>query len=166
MQMAHLADAVHPVAHASFGLGSQVICALRRLNVEHILKFLFAILQAQPAVDLLALIQIDDTLQLAAVLIRIVFEAKLLRYLALLQRKPATTPALQKQTTISLDFSHDKLATGAQSAQLYSRQSVNQSISHSVSQPTYAGYEGRSTTAISCCSLLGRRAAISRSSGE
>lgn len=94
MQMAHLTDAVHPVAHACLGLGSQVICALRRLNVEHILKLLLAILQAQAAVNLLALIQIDNTLQLAALLIRIVFEAKLLRYLALFQREPAPTPAL------------------------------------------------------------------------
>lgn len=92
--MAHLADAVHPVAHAGFRLSCQIVDALWRLDIEHVLKLLLAVLQAQATVDLLALIQIDDTLQLATVLIRVVFKAELLRYLALLQREPASTPAL------------------------------------------------------------------------
>lgn len=94
VQMAHLADAVHPVAHAGLRLSCQIVDALWRLDIEHVLKLLLAVLQAQATVDLLALIQIDDTLQLAAVLIRVVFKAELLRYLALLQCEPASTPAL------------------------------------------------------------------------
>lgn len=108
--MAHLADAIHPVPHAGLSLGSQVICALRCLDIKHILKLLFAILETQTAVDLLALIQIDDTLQLATILIRVVFKAELLRYLTLFQCEPASAPALEKKQQIEScsQFSHDK----------------------------------------------------------
>jgi len=92
----HLADAVDPVAHIRLRFGSQVIGTLGRLDVKHVLKLLLAILQPQATVHLFALIQIDDALQLAAVVVGVVFEAELLRYLALLQREPATPPALQR----------------------------------------------------------------------
>lgn len=94
--MTHLADAVHPVAHIRLRLSSQVVGALGRLDIEHVLKLLLAILQPQATVHLLALIQIDNALQLAAVVVGVVFEAELLRYLALLQREVATPPALQR----------------------------------------------------------------------
>lgn len=93
--MAHLADAVDPVTHVRLRLGRQVVGALGRLDVEHVLELLLAVLQPQAAVHLLALIQIDDALQLAALLVGVVFEAELLRYLALLQREPSASPALK-----------------------------------------------------------------------
>lgn len=94
--MTHLADAVHPVAHIRLRFSSQVVGALGRFDIEHVLKLLLAILQPQATVHLLALIQIDNALQLAAVVVGVVFEAELLRYLALLQREVATPPALQR----------------------------------------------------------------------
>lgn len=95
VQVAHLADAVDPVTHVRLRLCRQVVGALGRLDVEHVLELLLAVLQPQAAVHLLALIQIDDALQLAAVWVGVVFEAELLRYLALLQREPPASPALK-----------------------------------------------------------------------
>lgn len=97
LQIAHLTDAVHPVVHVQLRFGGQIERAARRLHVEHVLELLLAMLQPQAAVDLLALVQIDDALQLATAAVRVVFETVLAGYFALLQREPAAAPALRRE---------------------------------------------------------------------
>lgn len=45
VQVAHLTNAIHPIAHIRLAIGSQIVGAFRRFDIEHKLEFLFAILQ-------------------------------------------------------------------------------------------------------------------------
>lgn len=93
LQAAHVADAVDPVPHRVVSVRSQIVRASGGLNVEDVLKLA---LHEEPRVYLLALVQVDDALQLAARLVGVVLEQILARQLSLLQGKPPSSPSLER----------------------------------------------------------------------
>lgn len=102
--------------HVHLGVGGQIKCASRRLHIEHELELLLAMLQPQPTIDLLALVQIDGALEFATIVIGVVFQTVLARDFALFQREPSATPTLRNeyetnQKEIHIKHTHIKCNT-------------------------------------------------------
>uniref|UniRef100_A0A2M4D7Z9 Putative secreted protein n=1 Tax=Anopheles darlingi TaxID=43151 RepID=A0A2M4D7Z9_ANODA len=62
LQVAHLADTVHPSSHIVLGFGGEIVGTGRCLHVEHVGVLFLLPIEPQPGIDLLALIEIDRTL--------------------------------------------------------------------------------------------------------
>lgn len=99
LQLAHMANAVNPSTHVLFGVRCQIISPRRSFHVEHVRVLFFLSIQSQPSVHLFALIQIDDSLQLPALAVRVILQHILARQLALLQREPTASPSLNECKT-------------------------------------------------------------------
>lgn len=99
LQLTHLAYAANPSTHVFLGVRRQIVRSRGSFHVEHVRIFLLLPVQPQSGVHLFALVQIDDSLQLPALAVRVVLQHILTRQLALLQSEPTTSPSLIKCKT-------------------------------------------------------------------
>lgn len=92
LQATNVANAIDPVPHDVVGGCGQVVGASRCFHIEDVLELSF---HEQSRVHLFALVQVDDALQLATRIVRVVLEQVLARQLSLLQGEPAPSPSLE-----------------------------------------------------------------------
>lgn len=92
MEATNVADAVDPVPHNVVSGCGQVVSASRGLYIEDVLELA---LHEETRVNLFTLVQVNDALQLATRLIRVVLQEVLARQLPLLQGEPSPPPSLQ-----------------------------------------------------------------------